>query len=116
MTTKTKNPAAVALGSIKSEAKTSAARENGKKGGRPVGKMRTVCITEMHENGREWTSRHIGDDAQALARAIKKHWGPKAFFWRDSSLKFGVYGQICEPSDMTGGNNCVTSKVCIEIE
>lgn len=31
----TKNPAAVALGSIKSEKKAVAARENGKKGGRP---------------------------------------------------------------------------------
>lgn len=30
-----KNPAAVALGSIKSEKKAAAARENGKKGGRP---------------------------------------------------------------------------------
>lgn len=31
----TKNPAAVALGSIKSEKKAQASRENGKKGGRP---------------------------------------------------------------------------------
>ena len=30
-----KNPAAVALGSIKSDKKTKTARENGKKGGRP---------------------------------------------------------------------------------
>lgn len=30
-----KNPAAVALGSVKSEKKAAAARENGKKGGRP---------------------------------------------------------------------------------
>lgn len=30
-----KNPAAVALGSIKTEKKAAAARENGKKGGRP---------------------------------------------------------------------------------
>lgn len=30
-----KNPAAVALGSIKSEAKAAASRENGKLGGRP---------------------------------------------------------------------------------
>lgn len=33
---KNKNPAAVALGSIKSEKKAKASRENGKKGGRPV--------------------------------------------------------------------------------
>lgn len=32
-----KNPAAVALGSIKSEKKAKASRENGKKGGRPKG-------------------------------------------------------------------------------
>lgn len=30
-----KNPAAVALGSVKSEKKAKASRENGKKGGRP---------------------------------------------------------------------------------
>lgn len=33
---KIKNPAAVALGSIKSKKKAKAARENGKKGGRPT--------------------------------------------------------------------------------
>lgn len=31
-----RNPAAVALGSIKTEKKSAAARQNGKKGGRPV--------------------------------------------------------------------------------
>ena len=35
-----KNLAAVALGSIKSIKKTKAARENGKKGGRPKKKLR----------------------------------------------------------------------------
>lgn len=35
MKTPPKNPAAVALGKIKSDKKAAAARENGKKGGRP---------------------------------------------------------------------------------
>lgn len=34
-----KNPAAVALGSIKSEKKAKSSRENGKRGGRPVDKL-----------------------------------------------------------------------------
>jgi hypothetical protein len=38
-TGKSKNPAAVALGSIKSKKKAAAARENGKKGGRPKKKF-----------------------------------------------------------------------------
>lgn len=36
---KTKNPSAVALGSIKTKKKAKAARENGKKGGRPKSKL-----------------------------------------------------------------------------
>jgi hypothetical protein len=35
---KEKNKAAVALGSVRSERKAAAARENGKKGGRPITK------------------------------------------------------------------------------
>jgi hypothetical protein len=35
MTTPTKNPAAVALGKIKSDKKAAASRQNGKLGGRP---------------------------------------------------------------------------------
>lgn len=35
MKTPPKNPAAVALGKIRSEKKSAAARENGRKGGRP---------------------------------------------------------------------------------
>jgi hypothetical protein len=36
-----KNPAAVALGSMRSEKKAAAARENGKKGGRPKNSQTT---------------------------------------------------------------------------
>lgn len=42
----TKNPAAVALGSIKSEKKAEASRQNGKKGGRP----KTLKATEARKN------------------------------------------------------------------
>ena len=41
-----KNPAAVALGKMKSEKKAKASRENGKKGGWPKGKKRKLEITE----------------------------------------------------------------------
>lgn len=37
-----KNPAAVTLGSIKSEKKAAASRENGKKGGRPKKDLQTL--------------------------------------------------------------------------
>ena len=37
-------------GSVKSERKTAAARENGKKGGRPVMEMKTWCVLN-NENG-----------------------------------------------------------------
>ena len=39
-----KNPAAVALGSIKSEKKATASRENGKKGGRPKNKPKEPVV------------------------------------------------------------------------
>ena len=44
---KIKNAAAVALGSIKSEKKVKAARENGKKGGRPRKRTSSTVDTEV---------------------------------------------------------------------
>ena len=41
-----KNPAAVAMGRIKSDAKTAAARENGKKGGRPKKQTPTTPLRQ----------------------------------------------------------------------
>lgn len=44
-----KNPAAVALGSIRSKKKAEASRENGKKGGRPKKKRTIGKLTKEHE-------------------------------------------------------------------
>lgn len=49
---KRKNPAAVALGSIKSRKKTLAVRENGKRGGRPF-KPLSPALSEMVETYRQ---------------------------------------------------------------
>lgn len=48
MKIKPKNPAAVAMGKIKSESKSRASRENGKKGGRPRTKTGPVINVYHH--------------------------------------------------------------------
>jgi hypothetical protein len=90
-----KNPAAVALGKlggrVRSDAKTSAARQNGKKGGRPKGRTRrprdTGGVTEQEMDAlnaaidrNEWAyERHGGlnsdlvlADLAVMRRALKR--------------------------------------------
>jgi hypothetical protein len=79
-----KNPAAVALGKIKSDKKAAAARENGKLGGRPT-KPATAMLIRNAEGG--WSlCRWKGDvipaktfvtQAQAREFAASKNWGVK---------------------------------------
>lgn len=79
-----KNPAAVALGKIKSDKKAAAARENGKLGGRPA-KPATAMLIRNAEGG--WSlCRWKGDiippksfpTAQAARDfAASKNWGVK---------------------------------------
>lgn len=69
----TKNPAAVALGSVKSISKTEAARENGKKGGRPKSERYMIChcgnprtwgsVGHIPSNRRLWSSKEAAQDA-----------------------------------------------------
>lgn len=84
MKTPPKNPAAVALGKIKSDKKAAAARENGKKGGRPRNAT-TAMLTRNSEGG--WSlcrwkgdaipSKTFATQSQAREFAAAKNWSVK---------------------------------------
>lgn len=67
MNMQSKNPAAVALGSIKSKKKAQSSAENGKKGGRPVkkytlSKLLTIVGSDFHmllNNVHEWKATSV---------------------------------------------------------
>jgi hypothetical protein len=61
---KPKNEAAQALGRMKSERKTAAARENGKRGGRPARPMFEIA-TYTNEGERFASVRHVASDCGA---------------------------------------------------
>lgn len=63
---------------------------------------------------RKWVSRHRATaPAQALQRALERHWGRRARWFADSGL--GVsYGQVIVPSD-AGGSLCVTERVRLRV-
>ena len=60
----TKNPAAVSLGSIKSDKKTAAARVNGKRGGRPVKVFRADAVSIEALRQLAWRVNDIADSAE----------------------------------------------------
>lgn len=95
-----KNPAAVALGSIKTARKSAAARENGKKGGRPVGAYivqhlghPVTCVIDESE----WKtySKHATESAawKAIWKA-QSHLEPGS--WNDHYRVIGTDGTICK--------------------
>lgn len=64
-----------------------------------------VTIVECKSQGREWISNHkTNDKHEAIRRAIKKHFGTRAGFFRDNGINSGIYGQIGH----SVGNNCST--------
>lgn len=67
---KNKNPAAVALGSIRSEKKSQSSRENGKKGGRP--KMNDE-MREFPLGKDNYCPRCYFDDDKTVLRRDCKH-------------------------------------------
>lgn len=75
MTIKRKNPAAVAMGRLKSPAKAAASRTNGAKGGRPAHRW-AVIYARTPEGRRVWfafdrdTARRVSCDSYAAARAL----------------------------------------------
>ena len=59
--------------------------------------MKTVKIKQCYGNYAEWVSNHRTDcNSEAIKRAIKKHFGSGAAFYRDHELSGdGVdYGQV----------------------
>ncbi len=79
--------------------------------------MKTVTISECKAGGKSWThTARTDDDQTAIARTIKRHFGRKAWFWRDNGLKNqGMYGQIAEPIPGHNASNCVTGRVSISV-
>lgn len=83
-----------------------------------MGRLKTVTIYEVSEPKREFYSSHrrAETDDEAIDRAVRRHFGRAAWFWRDNGL-LGMdtqYGQICKPLP-GGGNNCITDRVGIRV-
>lgn len=75
----------------------------------------TITITTCDSKRTVLTSTHRTRLlSEAIKRAVHRHWGNRAFFWRDDSLTHGLYGQIMEPLP-TGGNTARTNRIRIEV-
>jgi len=77
-------------------------------------RMDTIISRMNHE----WNAEYPNDMTPfkaIIATAMLRWYGRNAFFWRDKGLaNEGIYGQVCEPSDINS-NNCVTPRVHISI-
>ena len=84
--------------------------------------MLYIYIGQCGGDRKPWYSAHrTNDPDEAIERAIRKHWGAAAGWWGDHGLNHGLdssrtrYGQIIKPCS-TGGYDCVTPRVRIDIE
>lgn len=81
-----------------------------------------VRIIETGDRRREWTHTALtSDHRRAIARAVERHFGAKAYFMQDNGLPrsaFGNIGQIWEnvPSSGTSCANALTNRVRIITE
>jgi predicted amidophosphoribosyltransferase len=75
---KTKNPAAVLLGSIKTEKKSEASRENGKLGGRPRKHKLGICQYCGKKIMRVWNSCPKCDKNMKIINQVRREKREKA--------------------------------------
>jgi hypothetical protein len=87
--------------------------------------MKTVTIhllsTDDHRYFADtYTSAHrTDDDGEAIARAVRKHFGRGAFLQRDSGIRHGYYGQIFRTVTRSGETfaaTSVTGRVRVDVE
>ena len=84
--------------------------------------MLYIYINECGGEYQSWYSAHrTNDPDKAIALAIRKHWGRAAGWLGDYKLNRSLdssrvrYGHIIGPC-ITGGYNCTTPRVRIDIE
>lgn len=71
------------------------------------------CSTDP--DARDLTHSARTDDPNvAVARAVRRHYGPRAWFWQDNGLSFGRYGQIAEPAGLNQ-HRTLTGRVRIDV-
>ena len=84
--------------------------------------MIEIEITECHQRGETWISKHRTEDVQiAVERAIRARWGKAAHFHRENDVSQGrdalagsQYGQIGEPArNNPGVSNMITGRIRI---
>lgn len=80
--------------------------------------MKTVTIHFTYGDNKDLVSRHrTNDDQEATERAIKKHFGSRASFFKDNGISTATttYGQIGHYVELAGCYSMDTGRVWIEI-
>jgi hypothetical protein len=56
------------------------------------------------------------NERDAIARAVTKQYGPRAWFFRDRGLPIGNYGQVMESIPRTSTSTSRTGRIRIDVD